>query len=248
LLRDKKPNYRPAILSADEIRLALAKKDLQGFDDTWDFVRTNPRGTDAWEMLIDYELFRRNTSYIQNINDYYLRTGDTYTKLLDDFSEFNGTKKIFLDELADTPASGIYHLYPDGVWNLNPTRRGREIETALGSNLHTNFPWIDKFDDVNLVATSIKSTDTYSSSYQNAGNLESLWKSYVDDLASMPAPNVPITFAGKTVMGYNKQVLEIAIPDPLVGFQETVKDNLVAYAKGKGHNGKDIDIIITVIE
>lgn len=52
ILRNKKPNYRPAILSADEIRLALAQKDLQGFDDAWNFVRTNPRGADAWEGLL----------------------------------------------------------------------------------------------------------------------------------------------------------------------------------------------------
>ena len=39
--------------SAEEIRLALAKKDLQGFNDAWDFVRTHPKGADAWELLLE---------------------------------------------------------------------------------------------------------------------------------------------------------------------------------------------------
>ncbi|MBK8080264.1 MAG: hypothetical protein IPK25_08275 [Saprospiraceae bacterium] len=45
LLRQSKYADRAYIgKSADEIRLALAKKDLQGFDDAWEFVRTHPRG------------------------------------------------------------------------------------------------------------------------------------------------------------------------------------------------------------
>ncbi|MBK8080262.1 MAG: hypothetical protein IPK25_08265 [Saprospiraceae bacterium] len=39
--------------SAEEIRLALAKKDLHGFNEAWEFVRTHPRGADAWESITD---------------------------------------------------------------------------------------------------------------------------------------------------------------------------------------------------
>ncbi len=247
-LRTKYPTYNPAILSANEVRLALAQRDLVGFDAAWDFVRSHPRGADAWEVLIETEEYRRNVRYLENTDDYLIRTGSTNDEFLDEFNQFTDSKNIFLDELADTPSSGLYSSFPDGVWNLNPFRRGREIEMALSSNLHTNFPWVDKFDELTGVATSIKSTDTYAMSYQNLDNLESLWKGYVNNLASMPPPNVAIEFAGDIVIGYNKQVLEIAIPSPLLGGQNAVKANLIEYAKFKGYNGTDIEIIITVIE
>ena len=40
---------------------------------------------------------------------------------------------------------------------------------------------------------------------------------------------------------------EIAVPDPLIGGQNGVLQNVINYAKGKGVNGGDIQII-TVIE
>ena len=52
LFRVNYPTFRPAILSADEVRLALAQKDLQGYSDAWNFARTNPKGADAWELLV----------------------------------------------------------------------------------------------------------------------------------------------------------------------------------------------------
>jgi len=52
LLLTKNPALPVARISADEVRLALAERDLEGFDDAWEFVRTNPRGTDTWEVII----------------------------------------------------------------------------------------------------------------------------------------------------------------------------------------------------
>jgi hypothetical protein len=70
------------------------------------------------------------------------------------------------------------------VWELNPFRRGVEIENMLGrsSHLSQNFPVIDRFR--NGVATSIKSIDLGASSYQNISTLTSKVTGYVNTLAN----------------------------------------------------------------
>lgn len=64
----------------------------------------------------------------------------------------------------------------------------------------------------------------------------------------MPPPNTPIVFADDIVQGYTKQILEIAVPDPLTAGQNSVLNSVINYSKGKGVNGTDIEIIIQVIE
>ena len=241
---------KPATLAADLADPAIGPALL-------DFLSGNASGITAanrvnrlkaWEALFDYSVFRKNIDHLDYTENYLTRTGKTKQQFLDDLDEFEDPKKIFLDELDDTPASGTYANNPSGVWNENPFLRGREIEDVLGQNLHDNFPFIDKFDDVDNSVTSIKSTDTYAKTYQSLDNLEALWKKYVDDLVAMPPPNVGVTFDGVTVSGYNKQILEIAIPDPLVGGSVDVLTSVTNYAKGKGVCGSDIEIIIQVIE
>jgi filamentous hemagglutinin len=70
------------------------------------------------------------------------------------------------------------------VWELNPLRRGVEIENMLGrsSHLSQNFPVIDRFR--NGVATSIKSMDLGAASYQNISTLTSKVTGYVNTLAN----------------------------------------------------------------
>lgn len=84
--------------------------------------------------------------------------------------------------------------------------------------------------------------------YQNLDNLDALWKKYVDDLAGMPPPNIGVTFGGQSVAGYSKQILEIAIPDPLIGEQLNVFTSVTNYAKGRGVGGSDIEVVIQIIE
>ncbi len=70
------------------------------------------------------------------------------------------------------------------VWQLDPLKRGQEIERMLGRSpqLTQNFPVIDRFE--NGVATSIKSMDLGAKSYQNVGTLTSTVKGYVSELAN----------------------------------------------------------------
>jgi hypothetical protein len=61
-----------AIEAADEIILEAAKLDLKDAADALDFVRTNPRGADAWEECIigDLEHLRKNKNYLFTVQEY----------------------------------------------------------------------------------------------------------------------------------------------------------------------------------
>lgn len=67
---------------------------------------------------------------------------------------------------------------PGSYW---PVVRGEMIERQLGQNLHKNFPVIDRFQDG--IATSIKSIDLNSATYQNPAKLTSVLTRYVDKVA-----------------------------------------------------------------
>src|SRR5271169_6768422 len=67
------------------------------------------------------------------------------------------------------------------VWDLNPFQRGREIEQAIGTNLPSNFPTIDRFE--NGVATSIKSLDLEAPTYQSVSTLSRTLTNYIDKVA-----------------------------------------------------------------
>jgi hypothetical protein len=76
ILRTNYPAFNPAILSANEVRLALAQRDLVGFDAAWDFVRTHPKGADAWETIRlgignvnEATLFARDLKTLQKVAD-----------------------------------------------------------------------------------------------------------------------------------------------------------------------------------
>ncbi len=67
------------------------------------------------------------------------------------------------------------------VWELGNFVRGGLIERALGANLPRSFPVIDKFAEG--IATSIKSIDLTSKTYQNLEALATKINGYVDKLA-----------------------------------------------------------------
>jgi filamentous hemagglutinin len=68
------------------------------------------------------------------------------------------------------------------IWKMNPLNRGVVAENLVGrsSDLVENFPVIDKFE--NGVATSIKSIDLFSKTYQNTGTLMKTVQGYVNTL------------------------------------------------------------------
>ena len=118
-------------------------------------------------------------------------------------------------------------LFGKSVWSLNPFERGREIESMLGGNLPGNFPVIDKF--VNGVATSIKSVDLSSASYQSASGLRALLNGYVNSVAEFTGRS----WAGAQV-GTNatnqiiSRTLEIAIPrGSITASQQTVMNQII---------------------
>ena len=67
------------------------------------------------------------------------------------------------------------------VWDSGPGPRGEAIEAALGKNLPSNYPIIDKFE--NGVATSIKSMDLGAKTYQDPGEIARIGRGYIDKVA-----------------------------------------------------------------
>jgi filamentous hemagglutinin len=78
--------------------------------------------------------------------------------------------------------SGSARAAETNVWKLVPLERGQRIEQALGHNLPSNFPVIDRFE--NGIATSIKSIDLDAASYLNDGILNRVLTGYVDKTAA----------------------------------------------------------------
>ena len=203
----------------------------------------------GWESISHLpDEFKLDVWYLTQVEDYLSRMRKTPEILRSEINLFEGSTKEFLEALEDTPASGFYRQNPSGVWNLDPFSRGRAIEKVEGQNLHEKFPIIDRYDPETRVATSIKSTDLYARTYQSMDFLEAKWKSYIDDLAGMPPPEVGLRMGDEFVVGYEKQVLKIAVPDPLNVNQQRALASAKAYGKGKGVNGSDIEITISVIE
>ncbi len=228
---------------------ATLVEDISGNKRFRDAIMGDERLVKAWESVAHLPVeLRLDTWYLTQVDDYLGRMNKTGDVLRRELEEFNGTAREFLDALEDTPASGTYASNPDGVWNLGPLGRGREIEKVEGQNLHDNFPIIDRFDPETKEAVSIKSTDIFARSYQSMDWLETVWKGYIDDLLEMPSPDIGLQYAGDVVIGYEKQVLKIAIPDVINSNQERVLAAVRTYGKGKGVNGTDVEVIISIIQ
>ncbi|MEU8261967.1 pre-peptidase C-terminal domain-containing protein [Micromonospora sp. NPDC048999] len=122
------------------------------------------------------------------------------------------------------------------VWKLNQFERGLEIEKRLGGNLRPGFPTIDRFTPSTGAATSIKSVDLTAKTYQNASQLTSRLKGYVDKVAGF-AKESPVTWGGDT---YTKGMvrareLEVAIPHgTATAAQQNVLNQIVEYGAGRG--------------
>lgn len=76
--------------------------------------------------------------------------------------------------------TALANKFAKSPWPFGPSPRGFAIEARLGGNLPASFPTIDRFNDTTGVATSIKSIDLASKTYQNPARLEALVTRYID--------------------------------------------------------------------
>lgn len=95
---------------------------------------------------------------------------------------------------------------------------------------------MDYYDPATQAATSVKSTNLFSESYQDISILEDTWRRYVDDL---DAANFPIIYDNVTVGGnttpVNNKVLHLIMPTGTPSSdQQGVLDQIIAYANSKG--------------
>jgi len=122
---------------------------------------------------------------------------------IDDLRSGN-TKAGVLGLVAVLPVGRIVGT----VWKLGNFARGIAIETALGKNLASGFPVIDKF--VRGVATSIKSIDLTAKTYQNAEKLAKTLSDYVDKVASFKGAKLGQDVVEQSAI--KARELEVAIP------------------------------------
>lgn len=117
-----------------------------------------------------------------------------------------------------------------GVWELTPFERGQQIEQALGHNLPSNFPVIDRFE--NGLATSIKSIDLDAATYQNGATLARTLGGYVDKVADFQGT----TWAGVAVRGQSitGRALDLAIPNSGSAAQQAIINQTVTYGASRG--------------
>lgn len=136
------------------------------------------------------------------------------------------------DDVAKQVSLG---LGKSSVWELNPFKRGREIEKALGQNLPGNFPTIDKF--ISGTATSIKSLDLNAASYQNLTTLNRTLTKYIDSVAGFSGR----TWAGASVSGVSSRTLDLAVPDVGSWAQQAILSQANQYS---GSMGVTLNVII----
>ena len=140
--------------------------------------------------------------------------------------------KAFLKGIVVSISAALWQKVAEsGIWKLGPVVRGEIIEKALGQNLHKNFPVIDKLLDG--VATSIKSINLLSLTYQNGTKLGSTLKRYVDKVAAFEGKD----FSGQSItygVDFTKRALELAIPGRGTKLQQQIIQHALDYAKTKG--------------
>jgi filamentous hemagglutinin len=118
---------------------------------------------------------------------------------------------------------GEANVAAQSVWALHPFARGVAIEKALGQNLPSNFPVIDKFEKG--IATSIKSLDLDAKSYQSVSALSRVVMGYIDSVASFSSR----TWANVTVSGVTSRELVIAVPHAGSAAQQAALSAAIQY-------------------
>jgi filamentous hemagglutinin len=117
-----------------------------------------------------------------------------------------------------------------GVWKLNPFQRGQQVEQALGHNLPSNFPVIDRFESG--LATSIKSLDLNAAAYQNTSTLNRTLNGYVDTMAGFQGR----TWAGVRIrpQDITGRALDLAVPHSGSAAQQVIINQTVTYGASRG--------------
>jgi hypothetical protein len=125
-------------------------------------------------------------------------------------------------------------------WPAGPSPRGFTIEARLGGNLPAGFPTIDKFDDVTGVATSIKSVDLASKTYQDPRRLARLLEGYVDKVAGFRGA----VRQGRIIDEFDilARQLEIAVPRGALPVQKEVLEEMSKYARSRS-----VELIVRVV-
>lgn len=125
-------------------------------------------------------------------------------------------------------------------WPQGPSPRGFTIEAKLGGNLPPGFPTIDKWDKTTGVATSIKSVDLASKTYQSAARLKSLLTKYIDKMAAFQEAE---WLGTEIVEGMVKErVLHVAVPRTATPEQQEVLSAMYEYAQSQG-----VQLVVEVI-
>ena len=100
----------------------------------------------------------------------------------------------------------------------------------MGHNLPGNFPVIDRFE--NGLATSIKSLNLDSATYQNASTLNRTLTGYVDTVAEFQGR----TWAGVRIrpQDVSGRALDLVVPHSGTAAQQTVINQTVQYGTSRG--------------
>lgn len=203
--------------------------DLKAKPELEDFFKTNTgSGIKSYEVLLDNPALRKDKDALQAVNDYLDDTGYSPTLLKADFDSADDQLEL-IDELNTPTVVGV-----DPVWNQNPFRRGNDIETAKGQNLPQNFPVVDKYDQATGTATSIKSINLHSTSYQNTSNLRNKLNKYLRDLEQFQGTTYANRQVGTPNFPMNAKVLEIYIPAGASPSQQFILQEIIATGQNKG--------------
>jgi hypothetical protein len=125
-----------------------------------------------------------------------------------------------------------------GVWDMPPTKRGRTLENIFGHNVHPDHPTIDIWDPNTGAATSLKSVDLETPSYQVKGKyLNGLYNKLNKDLNNLAE------FKGGEYGGINvpedeiaSRTLTVIVPGPGTAEQAQVLRQMVQVGKQRGVN------------
>ena len=128
------------------------------------------------------------------------------------------------------PLSTHPQRHPD--WNLLPLDRGLKIHEKFKSDLHPNFPVIDRRPDAQGIVTSLKSRDVHARTYLNPRRLQSRVQRDVDKVAKFKGGKV-----GKNVVypwEIKGRALEVIMPHRGNPEQQKALHQAVEYGKSKG--------------
>lgn len=119
------------------------------------------------------------------------------------------------------------------IWDEPPVHRGRAFEELRAANLGSNYPTIDDIRIDAGTATSMKTLNLLTQSYQNVDNVDAMVRSYVDKLSGFTGFN----WNGQEYQrgrDFNDLYLELGIPNNDVSKEQANKlHELQGYAQGR---------------